>query len=154
MKRWVRLHEYPDYEISSEGNVRNIRTGRILSTYKTEYGYDKVSLNDGHGLRRCKLIHTLMAETYIPKHESDNCVVHKDHDPSNNCVENLEWRNRRELERDAGIKHPIRCIETGEVFESITDCSKQMEISRTTISRMVNRATLQSKTDFHFESLD
>jgi hypothetical protein len=39
-ERWKRIERHPDYEISSMGRVRNVRTGYILKTYDDGKGYD------------------------------------------------------------------------------------------------------------------
>ena len=41
---WLPCREFPDYEVSSEGKIRNIYTGRILKTNINDKGYEIVCL--------------------------------------------------------------------------------------------------------------
>lgn len=38
-----------------------------------------------------KYIHRLVADTYLPNPENLPCINHKDENPFNNCINNLEW---------------------------------------------------------------
>ena len=38
----------------------------------------------------------LVAEAFIPNPMNFDTIHHKDHNPSNNCAENLEWVNKGE----------------------------------------------------------
>ena len=44
MEIWKPLKNFPSYDGSSEGRIRNIRTQRILKTYINEKGYETVCL--------------------------------------------------------------------------------------------------------------
>ena len=46
MAIWLDIKEFPGYEISSDGDVRNSKTGRILKPYLDRPGgYMKVKIN-------------------------------------------------------------------------------------------------------------
>ena len=97
------------YEVSDDGQVR---------THK-----DKVTHTERHGVRRWKqrvlkeknptgrdvrvtlwkdgkpksfLVHRLVAYAFIPEVEGKTSINHKDGNPRNNKVENLEWCNHSE----------------------------------------------------------
>lgn len=42
---WVKIAEHPNYSVSDDGDVRNDRTGRILTPVKTKNGYLRVGLD-------------------------------------------------------------------------------------------------------------
>lgn len=48
MEIWKTITDYPNYQVSNYGNVKNIRFNRILKCTITPYGYsnDKIKLND------------------------------------------------------------------------------------------------------------
>lgn len=155
MSKWVKMNEYPNYEIRDDGAIRNGRTKKRLQTYKTDEGYEQITLIDIHGLRRTKLVHTLVAECFIPKHKRfDCCVVHKDGNRLNNKFVNLKWTDRRGVQKEAGTKRAVRCIESGEVFGSIQECSEKMNIPRSAISRTANQAAMATRDGIRFEFVD
>lgn len=81
------------YQVSIWGNVRG-RNG-ILAPYVTEKGYLKVGLfKDGKNHK--KRIHRLVAEAFIPNPHNLPQVNHKDGNPKNNSVTNLEWCTNQE----------------------------------------------------------
>ena len=53
--------------------------------------YYKVRLSDGNGKRRLLLVHRLVADAFLPNPDRLPFVNHKDENPNNNCIENLEW---------------------------------------------------------------
>lgn len=77
------------YEVSNIGRVRTLRTNKII-TPKFTKGYCYVRLyKDGKGKQ--KYIHRIVAEAFIPNPENLPQVNHKDENPKNNSVDNLEW---------------------------------------------------------------
>ena len=139
------------YEVSSLGRVRrsDCTPKRLLkigkgsycnSIDKTTYGVVVLSLN---GIVRTRNVHRLVAEAFIPNPQGKKEVNHIDGDKSNNQVGNLEWVSHREniihavrvLHRNEtigfGIKgQPIKCLETGEVFQSKREACKKKRIDR------------------------
>ena len=89
---WKPIPQYEGlYEISSNGQVRNSRTGRILAqrlggTAK----YRFVSLWKGNKEKHM-LVHRLVAMVFVPNPEGKPQVNHKDRNKENNTVANLEW---------------------------------------------------------------
>ena len=85
-----------EYEISNIGTVKNLKTGKLLSTYvadKNKYRY--VSLTVNHVQYR-KTIHRLVAIAFIPNPENKPEVNHINCKKWLNWVGNLEWNTRQE----------------------------------------------------------
>jgi len=53
--------------------------------------YIRLALVNLNGQKEQKLVHVLVATVFIPNPDNKPTVNHKDHNRSNNHVENLEW---------------------------------------------------------------
>lgn len=159
---WKEIEEYPLYEISNYGRIRNIKTGRILHTYTDYKGYQIVTLSKD-GTQKTVRVHKLVATAFCEKYYDDLDVTFIDGDRSNLRADNLDWWTRSDVHRRSYIYRgrtqmhkmkPIRCIETGEVFQSIREASELMGISRVSISRSLNRRSYCTKDGYTFEELE
>lgn len=92
---WKKIKGFENYEISNEGEVRNIITGLVLKQADNGRGYLEVGLHINKK-RKHKYIHRLVAEAFIPNPESKPEVNHIDENKTNNNVSNLEWVTRTE----------------------------------------------------------
>ena len=91
MERWKDISGYEGiYQVSTHGNVRNLMTGKTLKQRNNGNGYIRIELWKNHKGRKF-YVHRLVAEAFIPNHEHKTEVNHKDLNPSNNDVNNLEW---------------------------------------------------------------
>lgn len=86
---WRGVPDFPGYTVSSLGQVRGIR-GRILRHEIVKGGYHRVSLT-ANGKSRHRLIHVLVAESFIGPCPDGHEVNHKDGDKDNNTRGNLEY---------------------------------------------------------------
>ena len=100
------------YEVSSDGRVRNARTGRTLSAYKTEDGYDRVCLWIGNRPSH-RFVHRLVAQAFLDSWDARLTVDHlngvrHDNRPDNLRMATLEdqcknkKRSKRAVENTAG----------------------------------------------------
>ena len=81
------------YEIDKFGNVRNIKSKKILKWELNSKGYARVYLDRKNRVR--PLIHRLVAKTFLG--DLKNKVVdHIDNDRLNNCVDNLRICTQQE----------------------------------------------------------
>ena len=82
------------YEISTEGRIRNLRSGRLLKTQSNQ-PYYQVWLSR-NGLKEIKKVHQLVALTFLGE-PPDGCIVnHIDLDKHNNRLSNLEYKTHLE----------------------------------------------------------
>lgn len=84
-----KIRGYPNYSVNCVGDVFNNKTGRKLKQ-TIKKGYCIVYLYNKDG-RKCFLTHRLVASTFIPNPNNLPEVNHKDENPLNNSVDNLEW---------------------------------------------------------------
>ena len=105
---------YSLYEVSNEGDIRNITNFKIMKTFETKAGYKSIGLVYNHH-RYVFLIHRLVAQAFIPNPENKPQVNHIDGNKKNNNVANLEWATAYENMNHAvtnglldikGDKHP------------------------------------------------
>ena len=91
------------YEVSNTGQVRSLDKydsinrfyeGRILKLFADRLGYLKVGLSS-NGKTKKYLVHRLVAEAFIPNPNNFPIINHKDENPSNDNVDNLEWCNAK-----------------------------------------------------------
>lgn len=78
------------YFVSDEGDVFSSQSNRKLKPHIQAGGYLRIELNYD-GIKRKELIHRLVAEAFIPNPNNYPIVNHKDENPANNRVDNLEW---------------------------------------------------------------
>ena len=101
---WTPIINYEGrYEISSYGRVKRveycevqkngikrIRKEKILCIKKGKKGYCSIGLS-----KQCEhkffLVHRLVAIAFLPNPQNLPCINHKDCNPVNNNVDNLEW---------------------------------------------------------------
>lgn len=105
------------YEISNNGRVKSLvgwngreyeKREKILknSSQKSTESYSRSVVNlCKDGVSVTKKVHRLVADAFLEKVEGKNIINHKDGNPLNNLVENLEWCTNKE-----NINH---AIETG-----------------------------------------
>lgn len=105
MEIWKDIEGYGGkYQISSTGKVRSFtrwKNGDELKLHITTTGYYYVHLvGKGRNDIARKMIHRIVAETFIPNPNDLAEVNHIDGDKLNNCIENLEW-----VSREQNIQH-------------------------------------------------
>ena len=83
----VKIKNHEMYEIDEQANVYSHYTHKYLKPQQFKDKKYWYVVLDG---KKCRL-HRLVAETFIPNPLGLPQVNHKDEDPSNNCVDNLEW---------------------------------------------------------------
>ena len=85
------------YQVSTKGNVVSFFGGkpRILKPRIDKDGYLRVNLSKDGKHYLCG-IHRIVGEAFIPNPENKPLVHHRDDNPANNCVENLEWATEEE----------------------------------------------------------
>lgn len=99
---WVAIEEFPNYEITRSGMIRNKTTNKIKKISKGYRGYPVVSLRKD-GKMYLRTIHILLARTFIPNPENKPEINHIDGDKTNYKLENLEWVTRKENDNHARI---------------------------------------------------
>lgn len=103
MEDWSIIQEFPNYNISRDGVVRNNKTGHILKSHiNKQVGYLQIRLTRDGG-KHC-YIHRLLALAYIPNPENKEFVDHINRDRLDNRLENLRWATRSENNYNTSLR--------------------------------------------------
>ena len=134
---------YANYSVSTTGQVRNDKTGKLLSPALDSNGYYFVILcKDGkkwHGY-----IHKLVATAFIPNPLNLREIHHKDENKQNNRKDNLRWcthaenMNYSRKHRATTANKAVLCIETGKVYKSIGEAARAVGRSSTAIKKCID----------------
>jgi hypothetical protein len=131
---FVPIQDFPNYGVNIQGEIVNFSRGTFMGQHKSANGHLYVALSIENRLYP-RIIARLVADAFLPVPPEDfDTIIHHDYNLENNHASNLSWRpryfavqyHRQKLMATLfRIRHPIVCIETGEVFPS----SKEAAIS-------------------------
>jgi hypothetical protein len=128
-QEWTNLASigFPNYSLSTSGEVRNDETGKLLALTPNNRGHFKVSLYNKQRERNTIRVAPLVADFWLPgRTETFDTVIHLDGNKANASLENLAWRPRwfaweyhRQFEFDHyWIERPIEDADTEEFFSN------------------------------------
>lgn len=130
---WKEWPHDPRIKVSNKGRVVSHKRGVPYPLKVSDNGHGYQIVGAGYGSTRMQYVHRLVAETWLDNPNHYREVNHINGDKSDNRVENLEWTTRGENIRHAyrtGLKKaegtPILIVETGEIFESISECARRI----------------------------
>ena len=158
MEIWKPLRNFPSYNGSSEGRIMNVKTQHILKPQINANDKPQLTLrknNQSYTVR----VDRVIAETFLGEYPGMD-VRHRDLDQSNCKVENLYWSTRSETisssfargDRLPNRRTPIRVIETGEEYESVSACARETGCARGDIFKCM-AGTLPHVKGLHFERI-
>lgn len=131
LDRMVIRHNRPDYLLA----------GKVLKQHDNGKGYMTISLCVD-GKPKTTYVHRLVAEAFIPNPNNLPEVNHKDENPENNNVSNLEWCSgkynknygNRAIKYSVSRGKPVVCVETGTVYHAAREAMRQTGINATDIT--------------------
>lgn len=143
------------YIVSSEGRVARLQGGRICNV-----GYYMTNISAQPRQPKFRLLHALVAETFLGARPEGCHINHKDGCKTNNCAENLEYISRKENIRHAyrlglvpvGAQHPHAKLSEADVIAirlmagacSQAKLAKIYGIAQTTLSAIVRNETYRT----------
>ena len=119
MEEYRDIIDFPNYQVSNLGNVKNIITNKILKPMKNRKNngryacYEVILRNESHANSskgKHLKISRLVAEAFIPNPENKPFVDHIDNDSSNNHYTNLRWATPKENKLNTNNKHKFNNI--------------------------------------------
>lgn len=130
MEQWVIIEEFPNYSVSSMGEIRMNKTGRIMRQSLAGRGHVQVGLyKQGERKQYKRYVAHLVGSTFV---RNDNprrydTLIYLDGNMCNCRASNLRWRPRwfalkyawqfrtmRQFQMP-----PIRDVNTGEIFKDV-----------------------------------
>ena len=140
---WAPIRDYPAYAVSNYGRVRNRKSGATLRLSIIGSGYLRIQLwNSG----QCSsfVVHRLVADAFLDEDISDKQVDHINGVKTHNFVWNLQIVTASEniklaytRGRTLSNAKPVRIIQTGERFASISRCAMRLDITPKRLSRAI-----------------
>jgi hypothetical protein len=92
-----------EYEVSDQGEVRNMKTGRIKKSMLRYDGYFQNQLcKDGN--HKNHLVHQLVAKTFLENPNQFTQVDHKNNIRTDNRLENLQWVSHSQNQQNTPIR--------------------------------------------------
>lgn len=151
------IPDFPAYEVSNLGNVRNRDTGRLLTQSHTIQRDRKITLYSSDSDEvKTKSVRVLVAEAFVPRpDESCNTVVILNLDKEDLRATNLRWRPRsiawnyvRQFEAPEYntewnyTRVPVFDYETGERYENILEAAVTHGLLMSTIWSKAAKASM------------
>lgn len=138
MEKFKELKQFPNYLISNQGRILSLRKGIWLKPRATNGDrHVQVCLNG-----KWMYVHRLVAMAFIKKPNIYvECVLHKDDNPKNNNVNNLQWGTQYEnmqqrfgypAERNKQIKDTFyqqRKTYNGKIVNLIQNIADEFKVS-------------------------
>lgn len=155
-EEWRPVKDHPTYFVSNFGRVyHNTNNGkRLLKPYDNSTGYLVLRI-DG----KYYLLHRLVAEAFLNNPEGKKCVDHINAIRYDCRASNLRWATHKENSsfvkdkykpKDIRSCKQVRCVETGQVFDSQKEAADYFGVSKTMLwyaTRSENHTCL----GYHFE---
>lgn len=143
------------YIVSNFGRMQSLgNVKKILKPKTYENGYIKVNMTKNAGKTKIlRGVHRLVALAFIANPQNKNCINHKDNNPKNNHISNLEWVTHKENmayqvmqgRHVHGIRSPFAKLNDFKVLQirksplSQTQLAKIFGVSPTTIKYAITR---------------
>lgn len=151
MENKLIIKNYPNYVISNNGYVFNIKTNKKLVSRKTGSKHPQLAVTlHKSGVGKNYKVHRLVAEYFIPNPLNKPEVNHIDNNSFNNHVSNLEWVTGQENMKHAAVQGRLLRKFTKKTLlkvlkskKSSLILSKELKISSSTI-RKVRRGELHN----------
>lgn len=148
MEKWVILSEpYCSYAVSDLGQIKNIKTGRILQQFLRFDGYLQVSLwNNGKG--KSFPVHRLVALNFLTTENDKYYINHKNGIKTDNRAKNLEWCTPSENNYHAVHLKLVNCIPVKIIdlidnkeysFDSISQAAAYFNVDKRNLARALKR---------------
>ena len=152
MEIWKDIQGYEGYyQISNIGQVKNIKTNKILIGDLNNIGYRRVTLYAP--IKKRFFIHRLVALHFCENKDNKEVVNHIDGNKLNNNADNLEWVTHSENDKHAyklnlrktypcQFKHKIEAYDKNgllvKVYKNVQECCDDLKVARSNVYNCCN----------------
>ena len=132
IEEWRDIPGKVKHQVSNLGNVRNKRTGKVLSQSPNYAGYI---------VCRAGRVHRLIALAFIPNPENKPEVGHKNAIRNDNRIENLYWCTHKENCNEQSFKDNVSKSSLGRVFSE----ESKLKMSEARLGRKFGQMSEEGK---------
>lgn len=128
----VTIEGYEHYLVSNKSRIWNSRTNNFIKGCN-DRGYKRIHLCD-NGRVYVTGLHRLVALAFIPNPDNKPQVNHIDGNPSNNCIDNLEWVTNQENVQhawDTGLNTKQTGVKSERVLKNLEKIEQMLLEGRT-----------------------
>ena len=104
-EKWKTSKEFEEYQGSTEGQIRNKDTKRILKQQKNAKGYMHIGLINSDGKHKSVSVHQFIAKIWIDNPDNKPTVDHINKIKHDNKVSNLRWATHKEQSENIDYKN-------------------------------------------------
>lgn len=160
---WKDVVGYENFYLASNyGRIWSKRKDKEISISTNNCGYKQFIASDGNATK-CVLVHRAVAMAFLQNTGDFPIINHKDENPANNNVNNLEWctfsynayynnvRSRKNKYKKMVYQYNI----TGDlvrIFESTNEASKALSISNGSLCQCCNGFASNGKKAYTFHN--
>ncbi len=117
---WKTIKNYNNYEISTEGLIRNRTTGKILTAKKNSTGIYLVNLYQNKKSKSFT-VHSLVVETFLEPVDGCKRIQHINGYKCDNNLNNLKYVSNSEIIKASKVKNKLVLIEKIIIVENLTN---------------------------------
>ena len=155
---WKQIEGYLNYQISSDGQVKNIKRNRLLNPWKGTVGYLVVGLSNGRE-KKIMRVHRLIGLAFLDNPDNLPCVCHQNDKKLDNTLDNLYWGSVADNARDRkkngnqtqGVTHHLAVLDESAVVKirklytgqrgDIKNIAEQFSVTQNCIADVVYNRT-------------